>query len=125
MSLRGAVKEFALRIRLLFATTEEGKDMEKRRWYPALFLVLSIFGYSATAGAGPVILGGDDLTDHGSFNGTANISGWLYIQKAIDNILNTPGNITRPGNNGSIAALGAASVGGCPPACPGGNAGGA
>jgi hypothetical protein len=78
---------------------------------------------SAPALAGPVILGGDDLTDHGSRSGSANLLGWLYIEKAVSNILNTPGNITRPGNNGSIAALGSAAVAGCPPACPGGNAG--
>lgn len=75
--------------------------------------------------AGPVILGGDDLTDHGSRSGTANILGWLYIEKAVGNILNTPGSITRPGNNGSIAALGSAAVAGCPPTCPGGDAGAA
>lgn len=78
---------------------------------------------SAPALAGPVILGGDDLTDHGSRSGSANLAGWLYIEKAIANILNTPGNITRPGNNGSIAALGSAAVAGCPPTCPSGDAG--
>lgn len=75
--------------------------------------------------AGPVILGGDDLTDHGSGDGTTNFLGWLYIERAVGNILNTPGNITRPGNDGSIAALGSAAVVGCPPACTAGNAGGA
>jgi len=80
---------------------------------------------SAPALAGPVILGGDDLTDHGSRSGSANVLGWLYIEKAISNILNTPGNITRPGNNGSIAALGSAAVAGCPPTCPGSDAGAA
>lgn len=62
----------------------------------------------STAEAGPVILGGDDLTDHGSVSGGVNQKGWLYIEKAVQSILDTPGNITRPGNDGSIAALGSA-----------------
>ena len=90
----------------------------------AIALVAVLF-LAGAAYAGPVILGGDDLTDHGSRSGSANIDGWLYIERAINNILNTPGNITRPGNNGSIAALGSAAVAGCPPTCPSGNAGAA
>ncbi len=59
---------------------------------------------------GPVILGGDDLTDHGSFNGTVNVAGWLYIEKAIGNLLTTA---TRPGATpNTIAALGSAFGGG-------------
>lgn len=64
-------------------------------------LVILLLG-GGTAWGGPVILGGDDLTDHGDRVGAANIQGWLYIQKAIDN-LNT--SATRPGASG-IAALG-------------------
>lgn len=61
----------------------------------------------ASALGGPVILGGDDLTDHGSVDGGGNaVDGWLYIQRAIENI---GPNVTRPGNNGSIAALGSAA----------------
>jgi hypothetical protein len=86
---------------------------------------VAILFLAGAAYAGPVILGGDDLTDHGSRAGSANLEGWLYIERAVDNILNTPGNITRSGNNGSIAALGAAAVAGCPPTCGGGNAGAA
>ncbi|MDO9271844.1 MAG: PEP-CTERM sorting domain-containing protein [Rugosibacter sp.] len=57
--------------------------------------------------AGPIILGGDDLTDHGSFNGTNNLEGWLYIEKAISNLL---GSQTRGGSiTTNIAALGSAS----------------
>lgn len=90
----------------------------------AIALVAVLF-LAGAAYAGPVILGGDDLTDHGSRSGSANVLGWLYMERAVANILNTPGNITRPGNNGSIAALGAAAVAGCPPTCPGGDAGAA
>jgi len=67
--------------------------------------------------AGLVILGGDDLTDHGSRVGGANQEGWLYIQKAIDNLLT---NQTRNGTL-DIAALGSAQTVGFPSS----NAGGA
>jgi len=75
----------------------------------SLIGVLSLVACTvSTADAGAVIMGGDDLTDHGSVSGGVNMQGWLYIQKAVDNILNLPGNVTRPGNDGSIAALGSA-----------------
>ncbi len=64
-------------------------------------------GARAAGLGGPVILGGDDLTDHGSKDGGGNaVAGWLYIQRAVENI---GPNVTRPGNNGSIAALGSAA----------------
>ena len=74
---------------------------------------------SGLASAGPVILGGDDLTDHGSRSGGANLEGWLYIQKAVDNILSSS---TRGGAiTTDIVALGSAAN----PAFSAGNAGGA
>jgi uncharacterized repeat protein (TIGR01451 family) len=60
---------------------------------------------AASAGAvgGPVILGGDDLTDHGSVDGSGNSEeGWLYIEKAIANIKPRIGR----GNDNSIASFG-------------------
>ena len=33
--------------------------------------------------AGPIILGGDDLNDHGFAAGGVNVNGWLYIQNAL------------------------------------------
>ena len=54
-----------------------------------------------------MILGGDDMDDHGSVDGGGNaVNGWLYIQRAIENI---GPNVTRSGNDGSIAALGSAA----------------
>jgi PEP-CTERM motif len=85
-----------------------------RRILLALLILLTAGG---TAWGGPVILGGDDLTDHGSRVLGANLEGWLYIQKAIDN-LNT--SATRPAASG-IAALGSAAN----PAFNTSNAGGA
>ncbi len=71
------------------------------------------------AWAGPVILGGDDLTDHGFRDAGGNQEGWLYIQLAVGNILSTQ---TRAGTiTSDIVALGAADN----PTFDGGDAGGA
>ena len=71
------------------------------------------------AQAGPVILGGDDLTDHGSRSGGVNLQGWLYIEKAVSNVL---AGATRSGTiTTDIVALGAAAD----PTFTGSNAGGA
>lgn len=59
---------------------------------------------ASDADAGPVILGGDDLTDHGSVSGGVNQAGWLYIERAIADL---DAKATRPGGVG-IAVLGAA-----------------
>jgi hypothetical protein len=70
---------------------------------------VSFHGPSAQAAlGGPVIIGGDDLTDHGCNDGEFNEEGWLYMQRALENI---EPNVTRS-NDGSIAALGSADVGG-------------
>lgn len=62
----------------------------------------------AGALGGPVIIGGDDLTDHGGIDGGGNVeAGWLYIKNALDSI---EGDTTR--GDGTIAALGADETGG-------------
>ena len=72
----------------------------------------------AGALAGPVILGGDDLTDHGQTDGAGtNEQGWLYMERAVGNLLP---NVTRANDN-SIAALG--SSGPVDPDTNGGDAG--
>jgi RTX calcium-binding nonapeptide repeat (4 copies) len=72
----------------------------------------------ASALAGPVILGGDDLTEHGQTDGAGNNEeGWLYMERAVGNLLP---NVTRANDN-SIAALG--SSGPLDPDANGGNAG--
>jgi len=65
---------------------------------------------SASTWAGPVILGGDDLTDHGSRSaGGANLQGWLYMERAIGNLYSAQ---TRPGAlTVDIAALGSFNPG--------------
>lgn len=73
----------------------------------SLAVIALTLAVSTSIWAGPIILGGDDLTDHGSFNGTSNLEGWLYIEKAINNLL---GSQTRGGSiTDDIAALGSAS----------------
>jgi len=82
--------------------------LRRKPWH-AFFLVLLCSLWVLPASAGPIILGGDDLTDHGSGNGVTNQLGWLYIQRAITNIMAPGTNITRPGHiPGRIAALGSA-----------------
>ena len=41
---------------------------------------------SAPALAGPFIFAGTDADDHGSATGTANVNGWLFMQRAIENL---------------------------------------
>ena len=71
--------------------------------YNLNFRILTIFLAAAlTVGilpayAGPIIIGGDDLTDHGHNTGTTplangactgtNIEGWLYIELAIKDLV--------------------------------------
>ena len=57
---------------------------------------------NASADDGPVILGGDDLTAHGSVDGTGLRHGWLYIRKALENLAPA----VTVANNGSVAVLG-------------------
>ncbi len=71
-------------------------------------LGFSLWGLASpgqTAVGGPVILGGDDLTDHGYVSGGDLFEGWLYIQRALENI----GPAVTRSNDGSIAALGSAA----------------
>lgn len=60
--------------------------------------------FAGAATAGPVIVGGDDLNDHGSFSGGASQSGWLYIQNALQSLATQS---TYPSNDGTIVVLGA------------------
>lgn len=46
-------------------------------------LLLSI-NFSATAG--PIILAGTDADDHGNANGGVNQSGWLFMQRVLENL---------------------------------------
>lgn len=83
-----------------------------------LFATLTVSAWAQSGG--PVLLGGDDLTDHGSRSGTNNINGWLYIENAIKSVSSQskrPGTITV-----DIVALGSSNPNG---SFSSGNAGGA
>lgn len=41
---------------------------------------------SGSASAGPFILAGTDADDHGSASGGANIEGWFFMQRSIENL---------------------------------------
>jgi len=75
----------------------------------ALLFAAGSSGPAHAAVGGPVILGGDDLTDHGEIDDSTVpptlIEGWLYIKKALENI---EPNVKRPGNDGTVAVLGSA-----------------
>lgn len=93
--------------------------MKSKIGFKKLCAAVSLAVASSAAVAGPVILGGDDLTDHGSRLAGVNLEGWKYIQLATSNILT---NQTRAGVfTSDIVALGSAAN----PLFTGGNAGGA
>ena len=65
--------------------------------------------FAATAAqAGPFILAGTDADDHGGVTGTANNTGWLFMQRALENIYGgvttTFNNVTILGSTGGAAA---------------------
>lgn len=64
----------------------------------SLLLLFAVPGF-----AGPVVIGGDDLNDHGSWDGSANLLGWLYIQNALASLVSQ---VTLPSNDGTIVVLG-------------------
>jgi hypothetical protein len=65
----------------------------------------ALFSLTSSTLAGPFILSGTDSDDHGSASATANLNGWLFMQKAIQNIATGVTN-----GNKSIAVLGSAST---------------
>lgn len=62
---------------------------------------------SSAAFAGPFILSGTDADDHGYASGGANIDGWFFMQRALENIGN---NVTN--GNTSVVILGSTSSAG-------------
>jgi len=64
----------------------------------ASLLTASLF---PAAHAGPVVIDGTDSADHGSFSGSANLNGWLYMEKVLLNLAPQVGN-----GNKKISVLG-------------------
>lgn len=86
--------------------------MRKIRVVAALLALAACGVLAPSAGAvvgGPVILGGDDLTDHGGLEGETGAAeeGWIYIEAAVANIKAKVGRA----NDGSIAVVGSADPG--------------
>jgi RHS repeat-associated protein len=99
-------------------TVVTGSWWATHRGVRSIVTLLLLLAYVTTATAGPVIFSGDDFAQHGSKDAQDRPQGgWLYIQKALQNL---QANVTRPGNNGHIAALGSA-----PSSLDSGNAGAA
>ncbi|MDX1634497.1 MAG: PEP-CTERM sorting domain-containing protein [Marinobacter sp.] len=71
-------------------------------------LLMTVFMGASSAYAGPFILAGTDADDHGFVSGGANVDGWLFMQKALENIAPgvTNGNTTVAimGSSGSAGA---------------------
>jgi hypothetical protein len=62
-----------------------------------LLAFLIVLAFPMSASAGPVILGGDDLTEHGQADSSGTPQeGWLYMQRALENL--SP-KVTRPNDN--------------------------
>src|SRR5687768_11649474 len=102
----------------------EGQMRYKRASRSLLILAASVaLGWPGQIFAGPAILGGDDLTDHGSRSAAGqNLEGWLYNGNAIGNLNTNP---TRPG---TLTTTIAAALGSSNPGAgvyPSANAGGA
>lgn len=100
------------------ARTSAGRSLRRALATTVGVASLAMAG-SALGVGGPVILGGDDLQDHGSFDTATNqnLEGWLYIQKSLENISPKVGRT----NDGTVAALGAADA----PGATSSNCGGA
>ncbi|SEK67662.1 PEP-CTERM sorting domain-containing protein [Nitrosovibrio tenuis] len=58
----------------------------ERKKILSLFCGALLGGLSLTASAGPIIIAGTDADDHGSANATTNFTGWLFMQKAFENL---------------------------------------
>jgi hypothetical protein len=69
---------------------------------------LLLLASASQSEAGLFILSGTDSDDHGSANATDNFDGWLFMEKAIENIALTPGGVTN--GNKTVVALASSST---------------
>ncbi|SEL15204.1 PEP-CTERM protein-sorting domain-containing protein [Colwellia chukchiensis] len=76
-------------------------------------LIAFLFGFNFTALGGPIILAGTDADDHGGATATANLTGWLFMQRVLENLASAASltnghlNVVNLGSSGS--ALNAAT----------------
>ena len=80
----------------------------------ALFAGLALIVGMAVAQAGPIIIAGTDADDHGSAPAGANLTGWLFMQQAFQNlrpaVSNTNQSVVCLGCNSGKAATAFASA---------------
>lgn len=69
---------------------------------------LALLATTQVSDAGLFILSGTDSDDHGSANATDNFDGWLFMEKALENIALTPGGVTN--GNQTVYALGSSGT---------------
>lgn len=75
-----------------------------------------VAAFSTSASAGSFILSGTDADDHGFANGSGNQDGWLYMQKALENISTSTGltngnkTVVNLGSSGGTALAAATSA---------------
>jgi len=50
------------------------------------FVCSGIILHCSPSYAGPFILAGTDADDHGSATASANVDGWLFMQKVLENL---------------------------------------
>ena len=60
--------------------------MKKISALAAQLMLPILLGFTAAAHAGPIIIAGTDADDHGFSSATENFTGWLFMQKAFENI---------------------------------------
>lgn len=81
------------------------------------FISTAVLGMtlSLSAQAGPFILAGTDADDHGNASATANNSGWLFMQRALENLVTSASlnngflNVVNLGSNAGTQAANAAA----------------
>ena len=64
----------------------KGIIMKSRKNLISALLGVILSSVSVASIAGPIIIAGTDADDHGSANATTNFNGWLFMQKALENI---------------------------------------
>lgn len=78
-----------------------------------LAIAAASLAFAGAVSAGPIIIAGTDADDHGSFNGTVNLNGWEFMQKAFTRLgaglTNGKTTIVCLGCNGSTASAAFAS----------------
>ncbi|MBN9124468.1 MAG: hypothetical protein BGO99_09285 [Nitrosospira sp. 56-18] len=60
--------------------------MKTKKKIISMFFGTLFLSAASIASAGPIIIAGTDADDHGSASSTTNFTGWLFMQKAFENL---------------------------------------